>query len=74
MTPTTKGYVYWVSDEQLRAFASLTPERRFAWIEETRAFLVAAATPETIARILRLRRGESIDEPTAATEDVRPKT
>ena len=61
MTPTTKGYVYWVSDEQLHTFARLSPERRFALAEETRAFLVAAATPETIKRIQRLRRGESID-------------
>jgi len=45
MTPTTKGYVYWVSDEQLHTFARLSPERRFAWAEETRAFLVAAPTP-----------------------------
>jgi len=58
--PTDHGYVYWVAEEQLRAFAALSPARRFAWVEETRAFLVSAATPETIERIRRLRRGETI--------------
>lgn len=58
--PTDRGYVYWVSDEQLRAFAALSHEARFAWVESMREFLVAAATPETRERILRLRRGETI--------------
>jgi len=33
---------------------------RFEWVESTRALLVEAATPETIERIKRLRRGETI--------------
>lgn len=60
MKPTDHGYVYWVSDEQLDAFVAATPEQRFEWLESTRAFLVAAATPEVVERILRLRRGETI--------------
>lgn len=63
MIPTDHGYVYWVSDEQLATFASLSYEQRFRWVEETRAFLVAAATPEVKERILRLRRNETITEP-----------
>jgi len=58
--PTSTGYVYWVEDEHLRVFANLSPERRFEWVDGAREFLVAAATPETRERILRLRRGESI--------------
>lgn len=60
MKPEEHGYSYWVSDEQLEAFSKLTYEQRFNWVEETRAFLVAAATPEVVERILRLRRGETI--------------
>lgn len=60
MTPTERGYTYWVSDEQLEAFSKLTYEQRFAWVSETREFLVQAATPVTIERILRLRRGDTI--------------
>jgi hypothetical protein len=58
--PTDRGYVYWVDDEQMRAFSGLTHAQRFEWVESTRAFLVMAATPETTERILRLRRGETI--------------
>lgn len=61
IAPTEHGFVYWVADEQLAAFSRLTPEQRFRWCEETRAFLVAAATPVTIERIRRLRRGDTID-------------
>lgn len=60
--PTEEGYVYWVSDEQLATFVSLSPERRLAWVEETRAFLIATMTPEALERMRRLRRGESIDD------------
>jgi hypothetical protein len=55
-----KGYTYVVSETQLRAFAALSYEQRFEWADSTRAFLVEAATPETIERIRRLRRGETI--------------
>lgn len=55
-----KGYTYVVSETQLRAFSALTYEQRFEWVDSTRAFLVEAATPETIERIRRLRRGETI--------------
>lgn len=60
MSAPLKGYVYYVSPEQIRAFSGLTFEQRFDWLESTRAMLVEAATPETIERIKRLRRGESI--------------
>jgi hypothetical protein len=60
MTSPSRGYVYWVSDEQLAAFAATSYEARFEWLESTRAFFVAAATPEVVERILRLRRGETI--------------
>ncbi|MCA9576973.1 MAG: hypothetical protein KC668_16125 [Myxococcales bacterium] len=62
-----KGYTYHVSTEQLRVFARLSYEQRFAWLESTRAFLVAAATPETIERVRRLRRGETVVEPHAGS-------
>jgi hypothetical protein len=60
MSTPPKGYVYTVSSEQIRVFSALTFEQRFEWVESTRALLVEAATPETIERIKRLRRGETI--------------
>lgn len=60
MSTPPRGYVYTVSPEQLRVFSSLTFEQRFEWLESTRALMVEAATPETIERIKRLRRGDTI--------------
>ena len=60
MSTPPKGYVYTVSAEQIRVFSALTFEQRFEWVETTRALLVEAATPETIERIKRLRRGDTI--------------
>jgi len=55
------GYYYYVSDEQLRAFARLTPLERLKWVDELRLFILMASTPETTERRERLRRGETID-------------
>jgi hypothetical protein len=55
------GYYYYVSDEQLDAFARLTPLERLKWVDELRLFTLMASTPETTARRERLRRGETID-------------
>jgi hypothetical protein len=60
MSAPPKGYVYAVSPEQIRVFSALTFQQRFEWVESTRALLVEAATPETIERIKRLRRGDTI--------------
>ena len=54
------GFGYWVSDEQLRAFARLTPLQRLQWLDEARRFVVLALTPEARERQERLRRGETI--------------
>jgi len=54
------GFGYWVSDEQLRAFLALPLIERLRWVEAARAFTLAAQTPETAARMERLRRGETI--------------
>jgi hypothetical protein len=51
-----RGYTYWVSDEQLRTFAALSPARRLRWLEETRELTYRLATPEVRARWQRLRR------------------
>lgn len=60
MSTPPKGYVYSVSPKQIRVFSALTFEQGFEWVESTRALLVEAATPETIERIKRLRRGDTI--------------
>ena len=57
---STGGYSYYVSDEQLEAFAKLSPYERLKWVDEIRLFTLLARTPETAERHERLRRGESI--------------
>lgn len=57
---TRGGYSYYISDEQLEAFAKLTPYERLKWADEIRRFTLLARTPETAERQERLRRGETI--------------
>ena len=54
------GFSYWVSDEQLRAYMALPLIARLKWVDDARRFTLAAQTPETRARMERLRRGEVI--------------
>ena len=51
------GYSYYVSDEQLAAFAKLTMLERLQWVEEARMFTLTGQTPETKARHEALRKG-----------------
>jgi hypothetical protein len=50
------GFTYWVSDEQLRTFASLSPERRLRWLEEMRELTFELAPAKTKAAWAILRR------------------
>ena len=54
------GYWYYVSDEQLQAYAALPLFERLKWVDEARLFTLMARTPETEERQERLRRGERI--------------
>jgi hypothetical protein len=54
------GFGYWVSDEQLAAFAKLSPLDRLRWLDEARRFTLLAETAETRERRERLRRGKTI--------------
>lgn len=54
------GFSYWVSDEQLQAYAKLSLIDRLRWVEAARQFTLAGQTPETRERMNRLRRGETI--------------
>lgn len=54
------GFGYWVSDEQLEAYAKLTPLQRLQWLDEARRFVLLALTPESRERQERLRRGLTI--------------
>ena len=58
--PLPGGFGYYVSDEQLAAFAQLTPLQRLEWVEAARQFTLLGQTPETRLRQERLRRGEAI--------------
>ena len=51
------GFSYYVSDEQLAAFAKLTMLERLQWVEQARMFTLMAQTPETKARHEALRKG-----------------
>lgn len=54
------GFGYWVSDEQLAAYAKLTPLQRLHWLDEARRFIQLALTAEARERQERLRRGLTI--------------
>ncbi len=54
------GFAYYVSNEQLAAYARLTPYERLCWVDEIRVFTLMARTLETAERQERLRRGETI--------------
>lgn len=54
------GFGYWVSDEDLSAYAELTPLQRLQWVDEARRFLLLALSPQARERQARLRRGETI--------------
>lgn len=55
--PAKGGYRYCVSDEQLAAFAKLTPMQRLEWVEAAREFTWLGQTAETREKHERLRRG-----------------
>ena len=54
------GFSYYVSDEQLAAFAKLTMLERLQWVDDARMFTLMAQTPETKARHESLRRGNNL--------------
>jgi hypothetical protein len=56
------GFGCWVSDEQLQAYARLTPYQRLEWLDEARQFVLMALTDEARKRQERLRRGLTITE------------
>jgi hypothetical protein len=54
------GHYYYVSDEQLEAYARRSPLERLKWVDDLRLFTLMAGTPEITERRERLRRGEPI--------------
>lgn len=54
------GFGYWVSDEQLEAYARLTPLQRLQWVDQARRFTLLARTEETAQRHEWLRSGRTI--------------
>ncbi len=53
------GFSYFVTAEQLSAFARLTMLERLQWVDEARIFTLMAQTPETKARHESLRKGNN---------------
>jgi hypothetical protein len=49
------GFSYFVSDEQMSAFAKMTDLQRLQWVDNARLFTLMAQTPETKARHEALR-------------------
>jgi hypothetical protein len=56
MDMAERGYSYWVNDDQLRAFSSLSAARRLQWLEEMRELMHELASPEIRERWARLRQ------------------
>lgn len=54
------GFRYYVSDEQLAAFAQLSLKERLEWVESAREFTLLAQTQKTRERQQRLRQGKTI--------------
>lgn len=54
------GYWYYVSDEQLAAYGTLSLFDRLKWVDEIRLFTLMARTADTAERQERLRRGQGI--------------
>lgn len=54
--PKLNGFSYFVSDEQLAAFAKMNDLERLQWVEDARLFTLMAQTPETKARHEALRK------------------
>lgn len=50
------GFSYFVSEEQLAAFAKMSDLQRLQWVEDARLFTLMAQTPETKARHNELRK------------------
>ena len=50
------GFSYFVSDEQLAAFAKMTDHERLQWLDSARLFTLMAQTSETKARQETLRK------------------
>lgn len=61
-TSAVGGFSYYVSDEQMQAFAGLSPLQRLQWLDEARRFTLLGRTPITAERQERLRRGELIEK------------
>ena len=57
ITHEPNGFSYYVSDEQLAAFAKLSMLERLQWVDDARLFTLMAQTPESKARHEALRKG-----------------
>lgn len=53
------GFSYFVTAEQLSAFAQMTMLERLQWVEDARLFTLMTQTPETKARHESLRKGNN---------------
>ena len=49
------GYTYYVSEEQLTQYATLTALERLRWLDQARRFVLLAETEQTARRRARLR-------------------
>lgn len=55
--PEINGFSYYVSEEQLAAFAELSDLARLQWVDDARLFTLMTQTPETKVRHALLRKG-----------------
>lgn len=54
------GYTYWVNEEQLAQYGTLTILERLTWLDQVRQFILLAETEETAKRRARLRNEQTL--------------
>ncbi len=50
-----EGYTYYVSEEQLALYATLSIVERLTWLDQARQFVLLAETDQTATRRARIR-------------------
>jgi hypothetical protein len=53
-----RGFAHHHTDEELRAYAALTPEQKMRWLYEAWRFTADALPPERREAWMKMRRGE----------------
>ncbi len=53
-----RGFAHHHTDEELRAYAALTPEQKLRWLHEAWCFTAATLPADRLEAWMKMRRGE----------------